>query len=145
MALRATLLSRPSIPRRMPEYRIPKDDVIRAAISRVFQTRHEVPSQRALKRLVEREVRGSENFRVGGARVRRLVIDSGLVGVEIHARESEEKKGLTRCPVCGERVKKLKNMTVFGGTVTLGFKCPRCGYWSGLRRRIPTRYVFRRR
>ena len=82
---------------------------------------------------------------MGGARVRRLVIDSGLVGVEIHARESEEKKGLTRCPVCGERVKKLKNMTVFGGTVTLGFKCPRCGYWSGLRRRIPTRYVFRRR
>ena len=129
----------------MAEYRIPSDDVVRAALTRVFQTRHEVPSQRALKRLVEREVRGSENFRVGGGRVRRLVIDSGLVGVEIHARESGEKKGLTRCPVCGERVKKLKNMTVFGGTVTLGFKCPRCGYWSGLRRRIPTRYVFRRR
>jgi DNA-directed RNA polymerase subunit RPC12/RpoP len=129
----------------MPEYRIPKDDVIRAAIGRVFQTRHEVPSQRALKSLVEREVRGSENFRVGEERVRRLAIESGGVGLEIHTRESDEKRGLTKCPVCGERVKKLKNMTVFGGTVTLGFKCPRCGYWSGLRRRVPTRYVFRRR
>ena len=62
--------------------------------------------------------------------------------LEIHAREANEKRGLTKCPVCGERVKRLKNMTVFGGTVTLGFKCPKCGYWSGLRRRVPTRYVF---
>ncbi len=143
--LRATLLSRPRIPRRMPEYRIPKDDVIRAAISRVFQTRHEVSSQRALKRLVEREVRGSENFRVGEERIRRLAIESGLTRLEIRAREADERRGLTKCPVCGERVKRIKNMTVFGGTVTLGFRCPKCGYWSGLRRRVPTRYVFHRR
>ncbi len=129
----------------MPEYRIPKDDVIRAAISRVFQTRHEVSSQRALKRLIEREVRGSENFRVGEERIRRLAIESGLTRLEIHAREADEKRGITKCPVCGERVKRVKNMTVFGGTVTLGFKCPKCGYWSGLRRRVPTRYVFHRK
>ena len=129
----------------MAEYRIPSDDVVRAALTRVFQTRHEVTSQRTLKRLVQRDLKGTENFRVGEGRVRHLAIDSGLIALEIRARESREKKGITRCPVCGERVKKLKNMTVFGGTVTLGFKCPRCGYWSGLRRRVPTRYVFRRR
>ena len=129
----------------MPEYRIPPDDAVRASLTRVFQTRHEVTSQRALRRLVEWDLRGSENFRVGEERVRRLAIDSGLVGIEIHTRETTEKRGITKCPVCGERVKRLKNMTVFGGTVTLGFKCPRCGYWSGLKRRVPTRYVFRRR
>ena len=129
----------------MPEYRIPKDDVIRAAISRVFQTRHEVSSQRALKRLVEREVRGSENFRVGEERIRRLAIESGLTRLEIRAREADERRGLTKCPVCGERVKRIKNMTVFGGTVTLGYRCDRCGYWTGLRKRVPTRYVFTRR
>ncbi len=128
----------------MTEYRIPSDELIRAAIARVFQTRHEVTSQRALKRLIERDLRGSENFRVGEERVRHLAIDSGLVGLEIHTRESEQKRGLTKCPVCGERVKRLKNMTVFGGTVTLGFKCPKCGYRSGLRRRVPIRYVFTR-
>ena len=128
----------------MPEYRIPPDDVIKAALARVFQTRHEVTSQRALKRLIERDLRGPENFRVGEERVRHLAIDSGLVTLEIHTREADQRKSLTKCPVCGERVKRLKNMTVFGGTVTLGFKCPKCGYRSGLRRRVPIRYVFTR-
>jgi len=128
----------------MPDYRIPSEEQIRAAIARVFQTRHEVASQRALRHLVERELRGSENFRVGEERVRHIAIDSGIVVLQIHTREADQKRGLTKCPVCGERVKRLKNMTVWGGTVTLGFKCPKCGYWSGLRRRVPVRYVFTR-
>ncbi len=128
----------------MPDYRIPSEEQIRAAIGRVFQTRHEVTSQRALKRLVERDLRGSENFRVGEERVRLVAIESGLVRLQIHTREADQKKGLTKCPVCGERVQRLKNETVYGGTVTLGFKCPKCGYWSGLRRRVPVRYVFTR-
>ncbi len=132
------------ISREMPDYRIPSSEQIRAAIVRVFQTRHEVTSQRALKRLVEKDLRGSENYRVGEGRVRHVAIDSGLVTLQIHTREADQKKGLTKCPVCGERVKRLKNMTVWGGTVTLGFKCPKCGYWSGLRRRVPVRYVFTR-
>ena len=128
----------------MPEYRIPPDDVIKAALARVFQTHHEVTSQRALKRLIERDLRGPENFRVGEERVRHLAIHSGLVTLEIHTREADQRKSLTKCPVCGERVKRLKNMTVFGGTVTLGFKCPKCGPGSALRRRVPIRYVFTR-
>jgi DNA-directed RNA polymerase subunit RPC12/RpoP len=128
----------------MAKYRIPSEELIRASIARVFQTRHEVTSQRALKRLIERDLRGPENFRVGEERVRHLAIDSGLVTLEIHTREADQRKSLTKCPVCGERVKRLKNMTVFGGTVTLGFKCPKCGYRSGLRRRVPIRYVFTR-
>src|SRR2546425_12572056 len=99
----------------MPEYRIPKDDVVRAAISRVFQTRHEVSSQRALKRLVEREVRGSENFRVGEERIRHLAIESGLTRLEIRAREADERRGVTKCPVCGERGEGVKDKTRFGG------------------------------
>jgi len=126
----------------MPEYRIPPDDDVRAAIARVFQTRHQVTSQRALKALVEKDLAGREKFRVGEGRVRLLAIDSGLIALEIHTREAEEKRALTKCPVCGTRVKRLRNMTVFGGTVTLGFRCPKCGYWSGLRRRVPILYVF---
>jgi len=126
----------------MPEYRIPPDDDVRAAIARVFQTRHQVTSQRALKALVEKDLAGREKFRVGEERVRLLAIDSGLIAIEIRTREAEEKRALTKCPVCGTRVKRLRNMTVFGGTVTLGFRCPKCGYWSGLRRRVPILYVF---
>ena len=36
----------------------------------------------------------------------------------------------------------MKNITIYGGTVTLGHKCKRCGYWTGKTRRIPSRYIF---
>ncbi len=129
----------------MPEYRIPSDERIKESLARVFATRHEVDSQRKLKALVEKDLRGEEAFRVGGTRLRRIAIESGLVDLEIRCRETQEMKSLIRCPVCGERLRRVRNMTVFGGTVTLGYRCSRCHYWTGLKRRVPTRYVFTRR
>jgi len=129
----------------MPEYRIPSDERIKESLARVFAVRHEVDSQRKLKALVEKDLRGEEIFRVGGTRLRRIAIDSGLVDLEIRCRETQETKSLIRCPVCGERLRRVRNMTVFGGTVTLGYRCSRCHYWTGLKRRVPTRYVFTRR
>ena len=129
----------------MPEYRIPSEERLRGALARVFSTRHEVDSQHRLKILVEKDLKGETVFRVGESRLRKVAIDSGLVALEIHCRETEEMRSLNRCPVCGDRPRRLRNMTVFGGTVTLGYKCPRCGYWTGLKRRVPTPYVFTRR
>jgi len=114
-------------------------------LRRVFSTRHEVTSQRALKRLVEKDLRGEEVYRVGGPRLRQIAIDSGRLGLEIHCRETDEKKSMVKCPVCGQRLTRVRNMTVFGGTVTLGYRCSRCGYWTGLKKRVPTRYIFTRR
>ena len=102
-------------------------------------------SQRALKRLVEKDLRGEEVYRVGGPRLRQIAIDSGRLGLEIHCRETDEKKSMVKCPVCGQRLTRVRNMTVFGGTVTLGYRCSRCGYWTGLKKRVPTRYIFTRR
>ena len=129
----------------MPTYRIPSDERVRGSLSRVFSTRQIVDSQRRLKQLVERDLKGDEKYRVGEPRLRVLAIESGLVNLEIRCRDTEEMRSLVRCPVCGERLKKVRNMTVFGGTVTLGYRCERCRYWTGLRRRVPTRYVFTRR
>lgn len=129
----------------MPGYRIPSNERVRESLTRLFATRHEVDSQRRLKVLVEKDLRGEEKFRVGEVRLRQIAIESGLVELEIQCRESEEMKSLIRCPVCGERLRKVRNMTVFGGTVTLGYRCGRCRYWTGMRRRVPTRYVFTRR
>ena len=129
----------------MPTYRIPSDDRVRGSLVRVFSTRQMVDSQRRLKQLVERDLKGEEKFRVGEPRLRLLAIESGLVDLEIRCRDTDEMRSLIRCPVCGERLEKVRNMTVFGGTVTLGYRCGRCKYWTGLRRRVPTRYVFTRR
>ena len=118
---------------------------MRDAISRVFAGRHQVTSQRQLKRLVEREVRGDEHYRVGARRLRLAAIDTGFVDLEIHTRETLERRSQVKCPVCASRLRKVRNMTVFGGTVTLGYRCDRCHYWTGLRKRVPTRYIFTRK
>jgi len=129
----------------MPSYRIPSDARIRESLARILSTRQIVDSQRKLKQLVDKDLRGDEKYRVGEPRLRLLAIESGLVNLEIRCRDTQEMRSLVRCPVCGERLKKVRNMTVFGGTVTLGYRCGRCKYWTGLKRRVPTRYVFTRR
>ena len=65
-----------------------------------------------------------------------------LAKVEIQTREAEEKSRNVRCPVCGSKTKRIQNETVYGGKVTLGYKCRSCGYWTGMKRRVPTRYIF---
>ena len=129
----------------MPSYRIPSDARVRESLARILSTRQMVDSQRKLKQLVDKDLKGDEKYRVGEPRLRLLAIESGLVNLEIRCRDTQEMRSLVRCPVCGERLKKVRNMTVFGGTVTLGYRCGRCKYWTGLRRRVPTRYVFTRR
>ena len=129
----------------MPSYRIPSDEQIRQSLARLFSTRQVVDTQRKLKQLVEKDMKGDEKYRVGERRLRLLAIDSGLVELEILCRDSNEMRSLVKCPVCGARLKKVRNMTVFGGTVTLGYRCDRCKYWTGLKPRIPTRYIFTRR
>jgi C4-type Zn-finger protein len=49
---------------------------------------------------------------------------------------------MTKCPVCGGSLKNVKNLTIYGGKVTIEFSCKNCGYWTGKKKRIPTRYVF---
>jgi transposase-like protein len=111
----------------------------------VLARKRVVNSQRRLKALVQEEFGGEEDYRVSEVRLRRIALDSGLVDIEVICRESETRKSLIKCPVCGQRLNKVKNLTVFGGTVTLGYKCTACPYWTGLRQRIPARYVFTRK
>src|SRR2546430_14514438 len=129
----------------MPSYRIPSDDRVRDSLVRVFSTRPMVDSQRRLKQLVEKDLKGDEKYRVGEPRLRVLAIDSGLVDLEIRCRDTEEMRSLIKCPVCGARLKKVRNMTVYGGAGTLGDRCVRGKYWNGLRRPVSTRHVVPRR
>lgn len=129
----------------MPEYRIAKDEQVLAALRRATALKRVVDSQRKLKRLVEKELKGDEPNVVGGGRLRHLAIESGLFDLRTVTRETEEKRSLIKCPVCGSRLRRVRNMTVFGGTVTLGYRCDTCDYWTGLRLRVPVRYVFTRK
>ena len=124
-------------------YHIPSDEKIIKAVTKVLKKYRTVSSQHRLKELVENELKTkNDEFHVSGSRIRNLVLKSDLVRIEIHSREGDPDKVLSRCPVCNNSLKRVKNLTIWGGEVTIEFRCSNCGYWTGKKKRIPTLYVF---
>ena len=124
-------------------YHIPSDDQIIAALENVLKKFRTVQSQHKLAKIVKKELnKKKEKFGVSGSRLRNIAINSDFVKLEIHSREGSPKKLMTKCPVCRSTLKRVKNLTIWGGEVTIEFSCPTCGYWTGKKKRIPTRYVF---
>ncbi|MEM2977406.1 MAG: hypothetical protein QXH42_07620 [Thermoplasmata archaeon] len=127
-------------------YRLPGDELVADAVRRALEGRKTMLSQREFRERVLQELRKSDpGLTISGPRLRRLALTRGLVRVEISWRATDRKVALFNCPVCGTRLRPTRNETVFGGTVTLGFRCPTCPFRSSVRRREPTRYVFTRR
>lgn len=117
-------------------------DVIEAA-RRVLKSAKTMVSQREFRRRVVADLQRSQpGATVGEERVRRLAAVQPFVRLELHSRRGSRAKVLTRCPVCDARLDRLKNQTLFGGEVTLTLRCPRCHYWSGKEKRVPTLYIF---
>src|SRR5256885_17258138 len=110
----------------MPSYRIPNDVRVRDSLVRVFSTRPVVESQRRLKALVEKDLKGEEKYRVGEPRLRVLAIESGLVDLEIPCRDTTEMRALGRWPGCGNRLKKGRNRTDLGGAGSGRYRCAPC-------------------
>jgi peptide subunit release factor 1 (eRF1) len=127
-------------------FKRPERDVIIEAIRKAFDERNTMGSQKELRQRVLKELRKMDSgLTVSGPRLRRLAITSGIAKVDITWRETDRRTARFHCPVCGSELRALKNETVFGGTVTLGFKCPECPFRSSLKRQEPTRYVFVKR
>jgi uncharacterized protein with PIN domain len=124
-------------------YHIPSDEEILGAVKKVFQKYHTVPSQHKLKILIEKELQTKKKqFHISEPRLRKLVLKSNFVQAEIHTRDGNPDKILHRCPVCGGSLNRVKNQTIYGGEVTLEFRCSLCGYWTGKKKKIPTLYIF---
>ena len=123
----------------------PSDKQVEIALKKVFDKTHTVSSQSKLKKLVDKELNKKEQKQKSGvspSRLRNIAIASNFVKLEIHSREGDPKKIMTKCPVCSGNLKNVKNLTIWGGKVTIEFSCKNCGYWTGKKKRIPTRYVF---
>ncbi len=125
-------------------YKIPKDGEVVLAIRNVMARYKFIHSLRELKCRVEAELNfGSDNYRVGEARIRRLAIISGMVDIKVHTKATGNDVSITNCPVCATKLRASRNMTVYGKTVTLGYKCPECDYWTEKGNlRMPSRYEF---
>ncbi len=124
-------------------YHIASDEKIKKNLEKVLKEYRTVSSQYKLKNLVSKKINTSKKkYTVSQKRLRNIAINSDFVKLEIHSREGDPKKTMHKCPVCTHNLKKVKNQTIWGGKVTLEFKCSFCSYWTGKKKRIPTRYVF---
>jgi len=125
-------------------YSIPSDEEIRDALKIVMKRMKGVGSLRKLRKLVLRELRiKNDEYTVSSQRLRKIAVKSPFINTTIKARKDDKIDSLKgRCPVCGSKLNMTKNETLFGGTVTLGYKCKECPYWTSMKRRVPIRYGF---
>ena len=128
------------------KYHIASDEQIQNSLKKILNQYRTVNSQLKLKELIIKDLRSKKiKYGVSGQRIRDIAIKSNFVKLEIHTREGDPKKLMTKCPVCSNTLKRVKNLTIWGGEVTIEFNCSRCGYWTGKKKRIPTRYVFHKK
>ena len=124
-------------------YHIPGEDDVAAAISYVLSRYGTVRSQRELARLVMRSLRNSDrNYRLSGTRVRQIALKHGVARIIVETREAGNSEMDIHCPVCGTLMQEIRNRTLDGKTVIIGYDCPACSYRSGIVQRRPQRYIF---
>ena len=125
-------------------YSIPSDEEIEDSLRYVMRRNRGINSLQKLRKLVLKELRNQDpEYTVSSERLRKIAVTASFIKTEIAARKGEKKKQLKgKCPVCGNKLEKTRNETIFGGSVTLGYKCEECPYWTTLKRRIPIRYDF---
>lgn len=124
-------------------YHIASDEDIKKALKTVLKKNRSINTQTKLKKLVTEKLnKKKKKYGISPSRLRNIAINSNFATIEIHSREGDPKKSMNKCPVCGNKLKKVKNQTIWGGKVTIEFRCKNCGYWTGKKKRIPNRYVF---
>ena len=125
-------------------YSIPDDDEIKDALRYVMRRMKGINSLSKLRKLILKQLKNVDgDYTVSSERLRKIAVTSPFIKTTIYTRKGKKKKKLSgKCPVCSGKLERTKNETIFGGTVTLGYKCTECPYWTTIRRRIPIRYSF---
>jgi len=124
-------------------YHIPSDEIIKKGLKNIFKKTHTVNSQKELKVLIKKEIKTKKkNYSVSEKRLRTIALATDFIKIDIHSRQGDPNKILSKCPVCGNPLDRVKNLTIWGGEVTIEFRCLKCGYWTGKKKRIPMRYIF---
>jgi hypothetical protein len=120
------------------------EEIRAAALSAIRRRRGAFPSQGELLRAVRRHLHGEDPLAaLGGRRLRHLLIATPGVHLDVLYAERPGRPRPSICPVCGGPLRPIGNRTLDGGSVTIGDRCPACGYWSHQRPRVPVRYSFR--
>lgn len=129
-----------------PKFRRPPADLVRSVARRTLgRVGRPIRSQAALRRALLPTLTGKDPlFVLGGWRLRKILLEAPGVRVAVRYAERPTRRPLQRCPVCRSELRPIRNRTLEGDRVTLGYQCTKCAYWTHLRRRVPVRYRFYR-
>lgn len=127
-----------------PRYRLPAAELVQRAARRVVRSgKASFPSLTEFRAALIAQLRRDEPLAtIGGARIRRLLVDVPGVRMNVRYTERRDLRPLDQCPVCSSELVPIRNRTLTGDTVTLGQRCRRCEYWTHSVRRVPVRYIF---
>jgi hypothetical protein len=124
-------------------YRVPTAEVLAVAIADVLREHGAITSQRLFTHFVREKLRClDKDYTVTAERVRMVAIQSDLVTVEVETRDTGIKVKGGRCPVCNSRMRRIRNSTIYGGSVILGYRCTSCAYKMGTTKRVAVKYTF---
>lgn len=127
-------------------YKIPAEKLVVSALSRALKRVRIINSQRSLREFVSKELaKVDPAYKISGKRARLVAIKSGKAGIELHAKEGKKIDRLDKCPVCFSKVRPIKNKTLYDWEITVGYKCKVCGYSTGMKLKMPKRYVFHKK
>jgi len=113
-------------------------DVVEA-LKKIFREHKVIVSQKRLKEIVSRIL---EDEKVGERRLRIIAINNRIARLKIFTRESKKMFSSDRCPVCNSKISVVKSRDIWGENSKIEYICRKCGYRSGIRKRIPTKYIF---
>lgn len=103
-----------------------------------------IDTQRRLLAEIVDQLKGeAQDFRISEERMRELLLSSTKITVDVRYSTRSVSGVLNHCPVCRKPVREVHNATLDGAKVIAGYRCTSCVFWTPLRRRVPSRYVFR--
>ncbi len=121
-------------------YKIPREEEVRKVLYNVLKRNSYLPSLKKLRDEVANELQKIDKYyHISMRRMRIIAARSGFVRVEV--KKGKGKLGGKNCPVCGNRMKPIKSISLLGEKVVLGYKCNLCGY-NGKIDEMPVKYEF---
>ncbi len=121
-------------------YKLPKEEEIRKAIYKAMKKRGSFTSLTSLREEILKELKKmNKNYTISLKRARILTARSGFVKIIVKKKQADKK--MEMCPVCGAKLSKIKNISLLGEKVVIGYKCKLCNY-RGKINEMPTRYTF---
>ena len=136
----------PAPPRKRtpPRYRRPAAELVARAARRIVRgARASYSSQTEFLSALLAVLREQDPLAaLGGARLRRLMMEVPGVRVSVRYAERPGRPTPGACPVCAGALVPIRNRTLSGSTVVLGQHCARCDYWTHGVARVPVRYAF---